>query len=328
MAVEKFANLAETTLASNYTSGGSSISVASAAGFPATGVFRVRLGNAGLTIFRVDSVSGTTFTGGAEANDANANSGDAVKIVASKAVAERLVQAPSAGDIWMPSGVGGVDAYGPTYKGLNGVDISGWTWTNQGTSAVNVAGGITELSPQSGASTNVRILRTTMPSRPFTIIAGFRPFYPQVTGVGGNLAGLGIGPYEVSSGKFILLSGNNFNFSTGNGANGGTFTAQQFTAPTTATTLYAQKIGGTDFAAIGLNNMFPPAGMFWIKYADDGTTMTVSYSWDKIKFYSLVSQTRVTGFTTAPDNIMVGMFAQGLSVNLSPMGWLVTWEQS
>ena len=40
-------NLAETTLASGYTAGAGSISVASAAGFPTTGTFRVRLGNAG-----------------------------------------------------------------------------------------------------------------------------------------------------------------------------------------------------------------------------------------------------------------------------------------
>ena len=91
MAFEKFANLAETTLSAGYTAGAGSISVTSAAGFPTAGVFRVRLGNAGKTIFRVDSVSGTTFTGAAEANDANAANGDSATCVLSAGAMGQLV---------------------------------------------------------------------------------------------------------------------------------------------------------------------------------------------------------------------------------------------
>ena len=110
MASEKAANLAETTLASGYTSGGASISVTSASGFPTTGTFRVRLGNASRTTYRVDSVSGTTFTGGAEANDANAASSDTVIQVASRQTFERLIQSPDTGAINAPSGVSGADS--------------------------------------------------------------------------------------------------------------------------------------------------------------------------------------------------------------------------
>src|SRR5690348_7784839 len=141
MSAEVFANLAETTLGAGYTSGGSSITVASASGFPSTGVFRVRLGNAGKTIYRVDSVSGTTFTGGAEANDANATTGDTVVLVATKAVAERFVQSPESGAIDLISGAAGVDAYGPVWKIVR-PDTLSWSWQNQGGASVVDANGI------------------------------------------------------------------------------------------------------------------------------------------------------------------------------------------
>lgn len=79
---EQIANLASTTLASSYTAGAGSISVTSASGFPSVGTFtltiRDQVTKAITLLFRVTSVSGTTFTGAAEGSDANANSGDLV----------------------------------------------------------------------------------------------------------------------------------------------------------------------------------------------------------------------------------------------------------
>jgi hypothetical protein len=79
---EQLANLYSTTLASAYTSGSGSISVASATGAPTTGTFSLTILDAStgavILIFRVASVSGTTFTGAAEGTDANAASASVV----------------------------------------------------------------------------------------------------------------------------------------------------------------------------------------------------------------------------------------------------------
>lgn len=80
--MEQLKNLGSTTLASGYTSGAGSISVTAATSFPSAGTFCVTILDATTgavkLIFRVTSVSGTTFTGGAEGADANASSGDVV----------------------------------------------------------------------------------------------------------------------------------------------------------------------------------------------------------------------------------------------------------
>ncbi len=80
--MEQLANLYSTTLAAGYTAGAGSISVTSATGAPTAGPFCVLIRDATTKavklIFRVTSVSGTTFTGAAEGTDANAASGDLV----------------------------------------------------------------------------------------------------------------------------------------------------------------------------------------------------------------------------------------------------------
>ena len=172
MASEKAANLAETTLASGYTSGGASISVTSATGFPTTGVFRVRLGNASRTTYRVDSVSGTTFTGGAEANDANAASSDTVIQVASRQTFERLIQRPETGEARGIAGVSGADFYGPMWK-IGDPTVPAWAWVNQGGSTIADANGISFLDIPN-ATTNVRSRVISASGTPYTVTALLR----------------------------------------------------------------------------------------------------------------------------------------------------------
>lgn len=59
MPLEQFSNLAKTTLSGNISAGATSLAVASAAGFPSTGQFRIIIDS---EIFLVTGVSGTTFT--------------------------------------------------------------------------------------------------------------------------------------------------------------------------------------------------------------------------------------------------------------------------
>jgi len=79
---EQFANLFSTTLASGYTAGSGSISVVSASGAPSVGTFTLVIRDSSTKaiklLFRVTSVSGTTFTGASEGTDASANAGDLV----------------------------------------------------------------------------------------------------------------------------------------------------------------------------------------------------------------------------------------------------------
>lgn len=80
--MEQFANLASSTLASAYSVGAGSITVASAASFPTQGTFTVVIRDQSTKaiklLFRVTSVAGAVFSGAAEGTDAAANSGDLV----------------------------------------------------------------------------------------------------------------------------------------------------------------------------------------------------------------------------------------------------------
>lgn len=80
--MEQFANLIQTTLASNYTTGSGSMSLTSASGVPSGGTFSITIVDQTTKlvklIWRVASRSGTTLTGAAESSDVNCNAGDLV----------------------------------------------------------------------------------------------------------------------------------------------------------------------------------------------------------------------------------------------------------
>ncbi len=89
MATEQYTTLGGSTLASGYTAGGGSISVTSAASFPTTGNFSVRLNSA--AIYQVTAVSGTTFTVTLESGtDINVSSGATVIEVVTQRVLDAI----------------------------------------------------------------------------------------------------------------------------------------------------------------------------------------------------------------------------------------------
>lgn len=326
MASEKFANLAETTLSAGYTAGSGSISVTSAAAFPTTGVFRVRLAG-GTMIFRVDSVAGTTFTGAAEANDANQAGGASVILVATKAVGERFVQSPEANEMNLLSGAAAVDEYSHLLK-VKRLDQSAWTWLAQGSAAFVQANGLVQVTGHHAAgTTQIRGRYFAYPATPFTIIAGFKPFFPASTNLN-NLAAWGIGGYESATTKMVLLNGANFDYANGNALQGN-FSVQGMTNPTTTATNYGQSKAGTAFNNWGINNLVPPfLGIYWLKYFDNGTNITFSWSWDKVTWVDIVTQARATGYTTMADKFGWFMQLQSATVTIANIGWIVSWEQS
>lgn len=302
MAVEVFANLAETTLASSYTSGGSSISVASAALFPTIGTFRVALGNSSKTIFRVDSVSGTTFTGAAEAFDGNASSGDKVTLVASKATAERFLQSPVSGEQRAPSGVSAADFYGPVSK-LVALDQSSWSWVNQTSgvsAAVDQASGVVYLRTAARASgLNVALRDKAAPSTPYTITVLVVPLWST------TISGPGIALRQSSSGKFINLF-----------LDRGSVVVNKDTSPTA----FSSQPWNVGAAGHG--------GPVWLRMSDDGTTIKFSYSKDGVNFIEALSETRTTFLlTTGPDRVAITCTLEltGLSVGGgSFLSWVET----
>jgi hypothetical protein len=102
---------------------------------------------------------------------------------------------------------------------------------------------------------------------------------------------------------------------------------QGCTNPTTTATLYSQKKGGTDFNAVGVNNLLPPYGrIIWLRMSDNGTNVTYEYSWDKINLKLSVTQGRTVGFTTAPDKVAFAAQVQSASISTPIVGWIVSWE--
>lgn len=300
MPAEQFANLAETTLASGYTSGTTTLSVASSSGFPSVGPFRVRLGNTGKTIWRVDSVSGTTWTGAAEANDANAASSDSVKIVASSQVAERMLQSPSTGEIHTYTGVSGADRYGPIWK-LAPLDQSGWSWVNQGAWSVTQGSGVVWLhGAATGAGLNVKIRETAAPSTPYTITAAVIPWHSSASG---SIAGGGICMRESGTGKileFIL--------------DRGVLVLNKNTSPTVFSSQPVNRAG--------LGGAGP---IVFLRMNDGGTNITFGYSIDGVNFQTVFTEGRTVFMAGAPDKVGIVGTQEGsgaLDAGVSILSWV------
>lgn len=276
MASEKFANLAETTLGAGYTSGGSSITVASASGFPTSGVFRVRLGNTGKTIYRVDSVSGTTFTGGAEANDANANSGDTVTLVATKAVAERFVQSPDSGTLHAPTGASGASYVGP----LNAVtpfDDTGFAWLNQGSATHSVVGGTSHLVVPQNSGQAIRGRVKTLPATPTIITV----LFDTIMESSASQAAM-FGFRESATGKILVFRMEQSTVRVSNG-----------------TTTIAGDVYAKNWNAGRAHHRT------WLQIEADGTNVKFRFSWDGINYLEVLSESKTSHFTTAPDQVAI-----------------------
>jgi hypothetical protein len=299
MASEKFANLAETTLASDYTSGGASITVASATGFPTTGVFRVRLGNTAKTIYRVDSVAGAVFTGGAEANDGNATTGQTAVNVATRAVAERFVQSPDADDIALYGGVSAADRYGPINK-IGNPTTPAWAWQNQGGASVVEANGIVFFSTPS-ASTSIRSRLISTPATPWTATILLRS---NGLTAGTNYCGLVLRESGTSKLYIYYLLVN------------GTLQAVKFTNDTT-------------FSAVGAVNVAAPIlaqHWHWLRITDNGTNLLFSLSTDGVNFVQFGSEGRTVFMAAGPNQF--GLFGNvdsgAAAFTASFASWLVT----
>lgn len=287
MATEKFRTLAETTLGSSYSFGGSFITVLDVAPFPPDGDFRVRLDNTDRTVLKVTSVVGATFNTVVEKNDGTASAGASVVLVDTAGASQRMVQSPEPGEARGPSGVDGADFYGPIHK-LTALDQSGWTWDNQSTKTVVQAGGIVFLSgPATGAGTSVAVRYTAAPTAPYVITAAIQPLQAGDDGATSSPALMfgGIGWRSVSGTLRLVVAA----------ADGGIYLYQYVDSVTFDLLIIARLPGYS-------------GGPVWLQIEDDTTDHFVRYSLDGRNF-TLVRQSVVAEFT--PTDVGFALSTEG-----------------
>lgn len=304
---EKFSNLGESTLASSYTSGGTTLSVASAATFPTDGIFRVRLDNPSETIWRVDSVSGTTFTGAAEENDGNAASAVAVVQVGTQAQQERFLQSPIDGEGRFPTGVDGGDFAGPGWK-LVPLDQSAWSWVNQGSATVVQQKGIVYLATPFAAGTNLRARVGTAPSAPYRIEAGIKTWFSAATS-NVSLMAAGLLFRESGTGELSVIVISNFTFGTANHP---------------ASIAAANYNSATSFnAVIGTERNTVLGQVIWLAIEDNNTNLIFQASIDRINWETRATIGRTSLMAGGPDQvgIVVTNQAGGTDMSASFFHW-------
>ena len=194
--VEQFANNAATTLSAAITTpSAASCTVTSAAGFPASGSFRIKIDG---EVLIVTAVAGTTFTvtRGTEGTVAatHANGADVIHLltkgglearVANRFISDLYANKPAAGvkgRLFLPTDGLFLEyddgaawhQYGP-FKRLKAPPQTGWQWINQGNATATFSGGAlvledTELHPD---DTQMRLyVRSVMPGVT-TVVAAF-----------------------------------------------------------------------------------------------------------------------------------------------------------
>jgi hypothetical protein len=334
MATEQFANLYSTTLASSYTAGAGSISVTSATGAPTTGTFTLVIRDSStkavILLFRVTSVSGTTFTGAAEGADTNAASSSLVDgtmvTVASLAQMradisqyDTYANLPSSGmlkgdvyrcsdsiyDFWYSGAV-----WIPFVRGAIGsaavIPPSGsWSWDNQGSATIDYSKGYGYLvAPTQGL--DLRLQYRTAPSTPYTI-----DVLIDWEGTGLGCGGF-LGFRQSGTGKLVGL------LSVIDGGGQG-LSADKWNS----TTSYSGAYGSTGYKTAASVGAAPIAR--WLRIADDGTNLTFSWSNNGIEWVQHDQQTR-TDFltTTGPDQLCWGAYVNaGGDIHVRLYSWYV-----
>lgn len=271
--------------------GSGTLVVASATGLPATGTFRLRLGNIAGTIVRVDSRVGTTLTVTVEQDDGNANVGDTVTLVVTAGGLLQLkadaIAGAGGGLPWLPS--------------LAALDQSGWAWTNQGGASIVQANGIVLFTVPSAVGENLRLRTVAVPATPYTFTALLipNPMFEL------SFQNFGLCLRESGTGKLISIHLEGLTTNT-------IMRIRKNTNPTTIS---------SSFATSPL--IVPP--FLFLRVGADGTNVTFEYGFDGRNFAMLLSEAKATFFTTAPDE--VGLSAQNFNSGIDARCSYVSWVQ-
>ena len=194
------------------------------------------------------------------------------------------------------------NAAGPTRTPL---DQSTWGWINQGSAAVNQGGNVVQLVLGTEGSENVRGRFTAAPATPYTITA---LIYPGPMNTSGTC---GVGPAfrETGSGKIVYIA------YVGNASGAGPkWHVHRNSSPTVNSSVVSENVFSI------------PSSPQWVRISDNGTLTVYSYSFDGVNFFTLVSETRGSFFTTAPDQvgIIIQNFGAGITVAGSVISWVIS----
>ncbi len=265
---EQFANKYSSTVASAYTAGSGTLIVASATGLPATGDFRIRLGNVAGSILKVTARAGTTLTVTVEQDDGNASIGDTVKLVnTAGAMLALKADAIAAGGNGMP--------WWPT---LGDPTVPAFAWQNQGAATVVDGSRLSYLSMPSTAI-NVRSRLLSAPATPYTITALLHSEFSVATTQ--QFAGLVF--RESSTGKLWTAG------FYGNGL----VQATRYTNDTT----FSATVAGF-FTALNM------AGHWnWLRITDDGVNLIFAMSQNGVNYKQVSSEGRTVFMAGGPNQV-------------------------
>ncbi len=312
---EQYANDATTTLASGITNSATSLTVASASGFPSTGNFRIRISN---EILIVTAVSGTTFTvtRGAESTSNVAQAAGSLVSLTHTAGAVDAIRSdqiqrgtfanrpasPKAGDLYFSTdgpylshhNGSSWNVFGPLFKFTPPVE-NDFVWINQGSATIDhtLGPGILQ-SPAGDTSFNLRIRKKAAPATPWTLTAAW--IYNIKTGTTNSTAGICV--RQSSDGKVATLG--NFQLANERVVGFNMNSATNFSA--THTDLNMGMVGPVQ----------------WMRIADNGTNRIYSWSNNGVNWIQLTSVTR-TSFLTADE---IGFFTNNDNSGITLLHWL------
>src|SRR5262245_21377914 len=285
---EQFANKISTTLAADYTAGSGTLTVASATGMPATGTFRLRLGNSAGSILICTARAGAVCTVSVEQNDGNAAAGDSVKLV-NTAGAMNQLKADAV-------------ASGTTFGG--DPTIYTWAWVNQGAAAVTEANSAIWLVGVNDAAQNDR-MRTKAHTAPKRYRALLQ--YDILLNNGATVFSYaGLVMRESGTGKFIRLIGQS---GTSN-----VFAHQTMTSPTV--------FGAT--TASETRNAFFSGSRVHLEFEDNNVNLITRYSFDNAKnFVQVASVVRTAHMAGGPNEVgfMIGAVGSPGVGRVTVLGW-------
>jgi hypothetical protein len=331
MAIEKFANNAATTLSAAITSvSATSLTVTSAASFPATGNFRIKIDS---EILIVTNVSGTTFTvtRGAEGTTAatHANGADVIHLltkgglearVANRFLSDTHANRPAAGvkgRLFLPTDGLFLEyddgsawhKYGP-FRRLKAPPQTGWSWINQGNATATFSGGalVLEDPDLDGVSPQLRLYVRSLMAGVTSVVAAFA--YHGVASMNGPKAGVCA--------------------RTVGGSDDGNFTTwgvrmwQTSSYPFLEAIHYASPTATEGTPSYDNRVLWPVLRVYWVKFSWEGNYKRWYWSTDGVNWLKWAEDTYSQ--YNAPSQ--VGIFIDPLSNNNKVSLSLLHWEES
>jgi hypothetical protein len=309
MAFEQYANLCSTNLTAGYTAGAGSIAVTSTASpWPASPQFHIYIADptTGVVkvILKVTAVTDAThWAVTAEGTDANASSGDVVKLSLTAGAMDQIrvdvsqlgayasKTSQKAGNIYFPNDAlvlsrdngASFDSFGPIWP-LGDPNAQTWTQQSFGScSSDTTHGGISILNTASEAAFNVHALTFPTPATPYHIEFTYFQYKANSTNFMTGACFSDGTKYEIFDPAFQQAYGNSVVFYLTNNT---TFSS------TPVNTNNANNLG------------FPPT-LFWVRIGDDGTNKTWDVSVDGYRWSQVGSEARATNFVATKAGIYV-----------------------